>query len=652
MAKKKKKTRDVYDDVKGAIQLMVAGDFPAALNAASEILNRDPGRPEGYFVLALIAYKQGDEGRAIELFNSAHSRDPDCREYADALAVLYTLNGKLTDGLYFAKLATALDSNAKMQALLPPQMSEYFTALSAARPSLHYVRALAAFNARKFENVVEECEREIRVNKYHADACRLLARASLELSNYDRADEAIKAAVAVAPDQAKNFLVLGDTLMHLGDFPKAVEAFKVALDRDTESAGIATSTINGTRFLDDDMIAVQSDFRDEIERRVAALPRNDDRSLLRPTSDESGLTRIGYLSNTLFDSDLGIRIQTLLSFHNRRKFEIYIYQASVARDSVNVEITGRANSHRNIYDLDDDVATTIIGNDQIDILVDLCGYSEENRLGIIARRAAPVQIGYMQYPHGFAVPGVNFVLSDPITLESDQKNLGEGQQALLMDFGMVAVSPFSVMQNVQALPAKSKGHVTFGGLADPAYLSPATVAAWVGVLDAVPHARLLLGNVRAVSPMTRDWIGRQFAIHGAGDRIDFFESPGPRLDRQAFYHRIDGLLDTFPVSGESSICEALWMGAPVVSLMGPRRTSQMGVSILHSAGKPEWACSTAQQFVDAAASLAADVGRLATIRTGLRHEVAGSALFSPGAMISSLEAAYMQALGQVRGGKA
>jgi len=650
---KKKKVKDAYfGEIEKSIRLVVAGKFSEPLNIVGELLRKHPERPEGYFALGLIVFKQGDEGRATELINRAHSLDPDCREYVDALAVLYTLNGKLTDGLYFAKLATALEPNHKLQALLPDQLSQYYQSLAHARPSVHYVKAMAAYNSRDFAATAEECERELRINKENADACRLLAKASLELANYRRADEAIKAAIALTPDIAENYVILGDVLFHCGDFPSGIEAFRVALDRDGDSIDVATAAVYGARFLGDDLIAVQADFLGEVERRVAVLPTRQDASLIRAGRRDKGAIRVGYLSNSLFDSDLGHRIQTLLSYHDRQAFEIYVYQMSISRDAVNVEITVRAHSHRNIYDLDDDVVATIIGNDQIDVLVDLCGFTEGNRLGVVATGAAPVQVGFLQYPYGFRVPGVNFVLSDPVTAESDGPALGPGQESLRLDYGLVAVSPYSAMQDVHALPARKNGFVTFGGLADLAHLSPDTVAAWAGVLKAVPNARLLLGNVQMVSPMVRERIGKLFAGHDIGDRIGYFESQGPRRDRQEFFHRVDVLLDTVLVCGETSLCEGLWMGVPVLSLKGGRRSSQIGASILYAAGKPQWACATETEFVGKAASLAEEVDALAGIRSGLRDEVAKAALFNPRLLMASLETAFADALRRVRGDKA
>ena len=123
------------------------------------------------------------------------------------------------------------------------------------------------------------------------------------------------------------------------------------------------------------------------------------------------------------------------------------------------------------------------------------------------------------------------------------------------------------------------------------------------------------------------------------------------LGAEDFYHRIDILLDTFPVSGEVKLCEALWMGVPVITLSGNRRSAQRGASVLYTAGKPEWICKSEDQMADVAAALADDVPTLAELREHLRDEVASAALFSPRLMVLSLENAYIKALNEIRSEK-
>ena len=154
-----------------------------------------------------------------------------------------------------------------------------------------------------------------------------------------------------------------------------------------------------------------------------------------------------------------------------------------------------------------------------------------------------------------------------------------------------------------------------------------------------------------VPPVVRDRVEKLFTPLDVGNRIEFFETKGLGKVHEDFYHRIDILLDTFPVSGEVKLCEALWMGVPVITLRSNRRTAQMGASVLYTAGKPEWICESEDQMADVSAALADDVSTLAELREHLRNEVAGTALFSPRLMVTSLENAYIAALDEIRNEK-
>ena len=643
---------DEYDStIETIISLATRDEIEGALNIAGDILIKQPNRSEGYFALGIIANQQGERGRALELIKSAHELNPEYREYADALAVLYTLSGKLSDGLYFAKLATTLIPHPKLKEVLPTDLSDYFQALENTAPSRHHLYAQASYNVRDFANAAEQCEQELRINDTHLDALRLLAKSYLELGNYGRAEEVIKAAIAVDSNASESYSTLGKVFMHLGEFENGIEAHRVALAKDGESIDVATAAVIDARFLDDTFAEAQTEFSTAARKRISAMTPDPDDNLSPPEPRSKEIIRVGYLSNSLYDSIAGVQIQTLMGFYNSDRFEIYIYQMSIAKDAVNVDILTRATSSREIYDLDDDVVGMIIANDQIDVLVDMCGYTEGHRAGVIAQQQAPVQIGLLNYPYGFDVTGINYVLSDAITKEIDNSALGNGQNTIELEYGLVAVESFSALQDVQELPALTNGRVTFGGLCDLAYLTPGVAAAWAKVLKATPDARLLLGNVKMVPPVVRDRVERLFAPLDVGDRIEFLETQSLGKVQEDFYHRIDILLDTFPVSGEVKLCEALWMGVPVITLSGNRRSAQMGASVLYTAGKPEWICTSEDQMADVAAALANDVPTLAELREHLRDEVAGAALFNPRLMVRSLENAYIKALNEIRSEK-
>lgn len=613
-----------------------------AIEMAEALMREAPDQPYPYFLLGLYAFSKSDFGNAIELFNSAHDRDPECREYADCLAILYTVIGKLSEGLYFAKLSTALESDPTIRPFIPTQLSNYFQALDRIEPSQHYVNAMLLHNVGKYADAVQSCELELKQNDKHEQCYALLGKCHLRLGNYEKAESALHAAVHLNPGDAENVGLLGSVLCHLGRFDEAMVCHSLALERQPEAIDQVTAALLDAEFLSDSLAPIRNRLRKDLKRRIAAQPKSElDVKRERAKKDR---IRVGYVSNALYDTEQGRFILALLASHDHRRFEIYCYQQSIAKDPVHIELQNTAEAWREIFDVQDPVMDLIINADDIDVLVDLCGYTAGNRAGLLATRPAPVQIGLLEPPYGIGVPGIDFVVSDAVTHARDTAAAGKQQGVARLECGLLALQPFTFYPDVDDLPARAQGRLTFGGQCDLARLTPETAANWSRVLAASGRAKLLLGDGGEISDTVKNHVVDLFGHFGAADRIMFWEQQPDDHLKIGFFRQIDVLLDTYPVSGRLDICKALWMGVPVITLDGPRRISQTAASILHSAGQEAWICDSVDAMAELAASFAEDLDGLAKTRRGLRDQVAASDLFSPRKLAAALESVYAAAI--------
>ena len=285
----------------------------------------------------------------------------------------------------------------------------------------------------------------------------------------------------------------------------------------------------------------------------------------------------------------------------------------------------------------DPIAGLIMDGNQVDMVVDLAGATPNGRPSLIAHHPGLVQIGLIGPPYGVAMPGIDIILSDPAMESADRRYAGKGQTVSSIDTGAFALSAFEFMPDIVPPPSADTGSVTFGVKADPGYWSDATLELWADILEKIDGARLLLGGVARVSLATntiaRDW----FAVRGLENRI-YVHRSGIEDDRDpAFFNAIDIYLDTTPVSGRMEICEALWMGVPVVTMKGTRRASVVGASLLASAGKSNWIASSPAAYVDCAVALANNGAELAVTRETLRDEVSQSQLFKPELLTRAIE---------------
>jgi len=176
-------------------------------------------------------------------------------------------------------------------------------------------------------------------------------------------------------------------------------------------------------------------------------------------------------------------------------------------------------------------------------------------------------------------------------------------------------------------------------------ITESTVALWSRVLQAVPGSTLVLKHWRSLSyQRTQDRLRALFSASGIDTKrltLDTAEDNDESLGRHlARYAEIDIALDTFPFNGSTTTFEALWMGVPVVTLLGSTTMSRWGASLLERVGHPEWVGSDPNSFVDKAVNLAADPCTLATIRQTLRAEVVGSRLFDAQRVVRNFERVY------------
>ncbi|HQU17211.1 MAG TPA: hypothetical protein PLO69_14090, partial [Gammaproteobacteria bacterium] len=167
---------------------------------------------------------------------------------------------------------------------------------------------------------------------------------------------------------------------------------------------------------------------------------------------------------------------------------------------------------------------------------------------------------------------------------------------------------------------------------------------WAELLRAVPGSRLLLKNHSLTDATVRKHCCDTLEVRGIDPRRVDLRGHVPDLQGHlAAYTDLDIALDTFPYNGTTTTCEALWMGVPVVSLVGTRHSARVGLSLLSAIGHPEWVASDAASYVHTAAGLAADLPGLASTRAALRNDLVGSPLCDATALARSVETAYREA---------
>jgi predicted O-linked N-acetylglucosamine transferase (SPINDLY family) len=259
----------------------------------------------------------------------------------------------------------------------------------------------------------------------------------------------------------------------------------------------------------------------------------------------------------------------------------------------------------------------------------------------LARRPAPVQIAaFVTGTSGLDT--MSWALADPLLVPPEHD--GHFTERVLRVPLAYLYRPMFEAASVGSPPCLDRGHVTFGSLNGLAKVTEPVVALWSRVLDAVPGSRILIkGNAFSAAP-TRDRYRAMFARYGIGtDRIELRGWTQGFQEHLRALDEIDVVLDSFPYSGVTTTCEALWMGVPVVTVIGDRACGRYGLTLLSAVGLDEAIAGTPEEFVTKAMALAADRGRLVTWRRGLRARMEASALCDAAGFARSIEGAYRTA---------
>lgn len=345
------------------------------------------------------------------------------------------------------------------------------------------------------------------------------------------------------------------------------------------------------------------------------------------TADPGRRLRVAFLSPDFRCHSVAYFIEPLLRGLDREQFEIRLYHDHFCEDAVSGRFRALAAGWRNFVGQPAPAVAAAIRADAPDLIVDLAGHTGLNRLPVLARRVAPVQINYLGYPNTTGVPAMDCRFTDEIADPAGEADAFATERLVRFAPTAWTYQPPGDAPAVAPSPVETAGLVTFGCCNNPAKITDAMLALWGRVLAAVPGSRLRLKGAGLGQPDARARYEARCARHGLdAARVELTERTPDLRTHLEFYQGIDLAFDTFPYHGTTTTCEALWMGVPVVTITGREHRARVGTSLLSAVGHPEWCARDGDEFVRIATALASDPLRLAALRRSLRAELTASPL--------------------------
>ncbi len=348
--------------------------------------------------------------------------------------------------------------------------------------------------------------------------------------------------------------------------------------------------------------------------------------------------RIGYVSADFREHAMAYFVEPVLAGHDAASFEAVLYSNASREDCTTRRLRGYAAQWHSIHALSDAAAAECIREDRVDLLVDLSGHTEGNRLGVFAFKPAPVQLSFLGYPNTTGLPAMDYRLTDARADPPGQSEHHYCERLLRMADSLWCYRPPADLPAVSELPARERGYVTFGSLNNVMKVSDSAIAVWAELLHAVAGARLLVAA--GGGEVARRRLQSRFDAAGVERARVEFVGRLPPSEFRRLYAGVDLALDPFPCNGGTTTCETLWMGVPVVTLAGASFSSRAGLSILSTVGLDDLVASTRGRYVEIAAALASDMERLSRLRQGMRQRLAASPLMDEPGYVRSLEGLY------------
>lgn len=489
----------------------------------------------------------------------------------------------------------------------------------------------------QFNEAVYSCRRALAIRPDYAAAHGIMGAALTSLGHLDDALTNLRLSQQLNPDCAETYNDLGNTLQGLGLIDEAVENYRHALALKPDFH-LAYSNILFTLNYHPDLSAEEIyrayqeyDARYGIPLRTTWHPHNNDRSPNRRL-------RIGYVSPDFRKHSMDSFLQPLLSHHDKTQTEVYAYAELNQQDELTARYKNQVEHWIPTKGMSDEVLAERIRSDGIDILVDLAGHTTGNRLGVFARKPAPVSFSMMGFGYTTGLTAIDYFLIDAAALPAGSEHLFS-EQPWRIPSPAFPYRPAAGMGEVNRLPALERGHITFGTLSRSVRINHRTIRVWAALLNAVPHSKLVIDSLNFQTVQMQDRLAGKFAEYGIErERLDIgFHTPPWDVLRG-----IDISLDCFPHNSGTTLFESLYMGVPFITMAGRPSVGRLGCAILHGTGHPEWIANTETEYVEKAAELTNDLARLARYRSTLRSELENSEVFIEAGFVQKMETAYRQ----------
>jgi predicted O-linked N-acetylglucosamine transferase (SPINDLY family) len=664
-----------------------AGQPQLAENIYQQIVHKDPENAQAYSMLGILAGQAGNMERAIQLTKKAILLAPDTANFYYNLGIMYRERGRLAEAIAGYRQAIALQPDFDNALYNLGNVLQAAGQGDEAIACYRQVVAIRPGHAEAYNNLgillkeagrfaeANSCYRQaIAIAPNFAEAYSNLGVLLQEMEQLDEAEACQRKALVLKPGLADAHYNLGIVFKKKGRFDEAVNSYRNALALQPDAFEVLISlgnALNAIGSLDEAMACYQKVMAESpadhlawtnflLTAQYAPVPapsalfqhylRYADqfeaplRKSWEPHAnnpDPNRRLKIGYVSADLREHSVGYFIEPILAQHSKEDVEVFCYYNNRQQDDFSRRLAACADHWTPCEEMADEQLARAIRADQIDILVDLAGHTNGNRLLVFARKPAPVQVTWIGFPDTTGLTAMDYRLTDNLADPVGETEQWHTETLCRLPNCFLCYAPPPDTPPVAPPPVRKTGRITFASFNNLTKVNEATIRVWATILQELPSSQLLLKSTQSSCESVRHRLWLLFAGLGVGqERIRFANFSKSFTEHMGLYGSADIGLDTFPYNGTTTTCEALWMGVPVITLAGTRHVGRVGASLLSTIGLGECIAASEEEYVRRAVTLARDQERLGEFRETMRARIAASPLCDAPGFTRDLEDAY------------
>ncbi|HZI82776.1 MAG TPA: tetratricopeptide repeat protein [Casimicrobiaceae bacterium] len=664
-----------------ALDLHRAGRLEDAASIYRRLLADDPGHADAAHLLGLVHFRNHDFDSAIRLIREAIEREPDNPIFQGNLGNVLKDAARPAEAVAAYRRALELDPRYAeihnnlgyllcVGGMIDEGIGHYREAIGLRPKNFrpHYNLGNALFATGKGGEAVAALREATRLNPGFAEAWDHLGTALQRLGRGAEAEASFRRWIEIEPESADAFHALALELQRQGRIDEAFEGYRRALAlRPDLLPATASALWLAQRMCDWTAVAAYSDV---VLRRATEDPRSvspfqlmslpaasrahllaharalsatiaPDESMRhdRASFGHGSRLRVGYLSSDFHGHPVAYLTAEVFELHDRERFEVFLFSYGPDDGSaIRRRLAAGCDRFIDLSKVSDGAAAQRIRDERIQILVDLKGYTADDRPGIAACRPAPIQVNWLGFPGTMGAGWIDYLIADA-TIVPREHDADYAEKIVRL--------PHCYQPNDRKRPSAASLSRSACGLPETAVVfccfnqtykvEARLFAAWMRLLSRVPDSVLWLLEENR-------WAGENLRKAAERDGVSpercIFAPIRPLAEHLERYSLADLVLDTFPYTSHTTGSDALWAGCPMVTVMGETFASRVAASLLVNVGLGQLIAGSLAEYESLALGLAQDRPRLEALRRYLREQRDSLPLFDSPRFTQELESAY------------